>query len=143
VSPRARSEARGDTSAYRGVHATGDRPGWRAQIGIGEGTYFLRRYSDEEQAARALGLTIRQYRPSGPTNFESDGAKGEEAKTVAEIRRWARRLHAEEGLEGFSPTSEFRSVPDRSVTARTSAVGTSAIRCTGSNEALGAWQLPS
>jgi hypothetical protein len=50
-------------------------------------------------------MAIRQYRPSDPTNFE-----GEEARTVAEIRRWARRLKAEEGLEGKSPASEFRGV---------------------------------
>ena len=107
---RARSEARGDTSAYRGVHATDDRPGWGAQIGIGEETYFLGRYSDEEQAARAYDMAIRQYRPSDPTNFEKGSVEGEKARTVAEIRRWARRLHAEEGLEDFSPTSEFRGV---------------------------------
>jgi len=43
----------------------------------------------------------------------------------------------------WHPHADAQGVPDRSVTARTSAVGTSAIRCTGSNEALGAWQLPS
>jgi hypothetical protein len=53
---------------------------------------------------------LSQSLPSDPTKFESDSVEGEEAKTVAEIRRWARRLHAEEGLDGFSPTSEFRGV---------------------------------
>ena len=53
---------------------------------------------------------LSQSLPSDPTKFESDSVEEEEAKTVAEIRRWARRLHAEEGLDGFSPTSEYRGV---------------------------------
>ncbi|MFB6272712.1 MAG: AP2 domain-containing protein, partial [Salinibacter sp.] len=67
--------------------------------------YFLGRFPQEEQAARAADMAIRQYRPSDPTNFE-----GEEAKTVAEIRRWARRLRAEEGLGEVQPASAFRGV---------------------------------
>ena len=107
---RARSEARGDTSIYRGVRDDPDKPGWTAQVGIGGWSYFLGRFPEEEQAARAADMAIRQYRPSDPTNFEKGSVEGEEARTVAEIRRWARRLHSEEGLEGFSPTSEFRGV---------------------------------
>jgi hypothetical protein len=106
----ARARERGDTSVYRGVVDKPEKPGWTAQIGIGGWPYFLGRFPEEEQAARAADMAIRQYRPSAPTNFESDSVEGEEAKTVAQIRRWARRLHAEEGLEGFSPTSEFRGV---------------------------------
>ena len=102
---RARSGARGDTSAYRGVHTTDDRPGWGARIGIGEETYFLGRYSDEEQAARAYDMAIRQYRPGGPTNFE-----GEKARTVAELRRRAHRLKSEEPFGKDTPTSGYRGV---------------------------------
>ena len=101
----ARARGRGDTSVYRGVVNHPDKPGWTAQVGIGGWSYFLGRFAEEKHAARAADMAIRQYRPSDPTNFE-----GEEAKTVAEIRRWARRLRAEKGLEGFSPTSEFRGV---------------------------------
>ena len=105
LASRARARERGDTSVYRGVTNDPDRPGWTVQVGIDGRSYFLGRFPEEEQAARAADMAIRQYRPSDPTNFD-----GEEARTVAEIRRWARRLHSEEGLEGFSPTSEFRGV---------------------------------
>jgi hypothetical protein len=67
--------------------------------------YFLGRFPEEKQAARAADMAIRQYRPSDPTNFE-----GETAKTVAEIRRWARRLRAEEGLGEVQPESPFRGI---------------------------------
>jgi hypothetical protein len=100
-----RALGRGDTSVYRGVTNGSERPGWTAQIGIGGWPYFLGRFAEEKQAAHAADMAIRQYRPSDPTNFE-----GEEAKTVAEIRRWARRLRSEEGLEGTSPASEYRGV---------------------------------
>lgn len=100
-----RAQERGETSAYRGVTNKPDRPGWTAQITINGWPYFLGRFAEEEQAARAADMAIRQYRPSDPTNFE-----GNQAKTVAEIRRGARRLRSEEGLEGKSPVSEYRGV---------------------------------
>jgi len=101
----ARARKRGDTSAYRGVTNDPDRPGWTAQIGIGGWSYFLGRFGEEEKAARAADMAIRQYRPSDPTNFD-----GEKARTVAEIRRWACRLRAEEGLGEVQPESPFRGV---------------------------------
>ncbi len=100
-----RALRRGDTSVYRGVRNDPDRPGWTAQVGIDGWPYTLGRFPEEEQAARAADMAIRQYRPADPTNFE-----GEEAKTVAEIRRWARRLRAEEGLGEVQPASPFRGV---------------------------------
>ena len=96
----ARARQRGDTSVYRGVTNHPDKPGWTAQIGINGWSYFLGRFADEEQAARAADMAIRQYRPSDPTNFE-----GEEARTVAEIRRWARRLRSEDGLGQVQPVT--------------------------------------
>lgn len=110
LASRARARERGDTSVYRGVTNDPDRPGWTVRVGIDGWSYFLGRFPEEEQAARAADMAIRQYRPSDPTNFEKGSVEGEKARTVAEIRRWARRLHAEEGLEGFSPSSEFRGV---------------------------------
>jgi hypothetical protein len=101
----ARAVERGDTSAYRGVTNDPERPGWTAQIGIDGWSYFLGRFAEETQAARAADMAIRQYRPESPTNFD-----GEEARTVAEIRRWARRLKSEEGLEGKSTGSRYRGV---------------------------------
>lgn len=109
LASKARAEGRGDTSCYRGVSKKPGRPGWTAQIGIEGRSYFLGRFPEEKQAALAADMAIRQYRPSDPTNFESDCAE-EESKTVAEIRRWARRLRSEEGLEGTSPASPFRGV---------------------------------
>lgn len=101
----ARARDRGDGSVYRGVSKTPGRPGWTAQVGIDGQSYFLGRFPEEKQAARAADMAIRQYRPSDPTNFE-----GEEARTVAEIRRWARRLRSEEGLGDVQPESPFRGV---------------------------------
>mgnify|MGYP006428632765 CR=1 FL=1 len=101
----ARARQRGDTSVYRGVTNHPDKPGWTAQIGINGWSYFLGRFAEEEQAARAADMAIRQYRPSDPTNFE-----GEKARTVAEIRRWARRLRSEDGLGQVQPVSPFRGV---------------------------------
>jgi hypothetical protein len=100
-----RARERGDTSVYRGVCSQKEKPGWTAQIAIDGWPYFLGRFAEEGQAARAADMAIRQYRPSDPTNFE-----GEEARTVAEIRRWARRLRAEEGLGEVQPASPFRGV---------------------------------